>query len=120
MAESCRSDCPIFLLSKGHVVCSPLVRQAVQQRVLSFMDRNGEESAAAVGPIAADVFDEVDERIETLDRRLNQVARICPGRRLASVSGKLALACGGFNEAELEAILDSQQEMFHRLRPNQQ
>lgn len=117
MAERCRTDCPIFVLSKGHIVCSPLVRKAVERRTLKFMDSHDESTAAALGSLTASVIEEVDLRIETLDRRLNEVAGICVGPDIVNVGGRLALVCGGFSADDLEAILDTQQDMINRLGP---
>ncbi len=94
MAESCKTNCPVWLLSKGHVACSPMVRRVVEDQVLGYIDEN-ETKAAEAGPLAATVIDEVERNIERLDRRLEQDAAECEGPIVANLRGKLVLQCGG-------------------------
>ena len=115
MAETCKTNCPIWLLSKGHVACSPLVRQTVERKVLRAIDASDESRATEIGSFSAGIIDEVDHRVERLDQRLEEVARECDGPILMGQRrGRLVMICTGMDENALEGILDTQVDMIRR------
>ena len=124
MSEVCKTDCPIYGLVAGQIVCETLFSELYKQRVFDRIGRirdgleEADSLAEEIGQSAVEISDATARKNKATEDNLELRRELCPGPIIDRVEyGPIEgtqLVCRGFRQGSLKDFLAMQKALEKR------